>query len=216
LRSASNTTPQCYIAFMIIKIHPQNPQEKEIKRVVDILENGGIIIYPTDTLYAFGCNIFDQKAVNKICQLKQIDPKKVPLSFVCSNISHISEYARITNDTFSLLKNNLPGAFTFLLQGNNNLPRLFKEKKTVGVRIPDNKIVKKIVETLNHPILSTSIFIDEDETEYATNPDLIEDKFGHLVDCVIDGGYGTLDVSTIVDCTENTINIIRQGKGILR
>lgn len=201
---------------MIIKIHPQNPQEKEIKRVVDILENGGIIIYPTDTLYAFGCSIFDQKAVNKICQLKQIDPKKVPLSFVCSTISHISEYAKISNDTFALLKNNLPGAFTFLLQGNTNLPRLFKEKKTVGVRIPDNKIVKKIVETLNHPILSTSIFIDEDDTEYATNPDLIDEKYGHLVDCVIDGGNGTLDISTIVDCTENPINIIREGKGILR
>lgn len=201
---------------MIINIHPQNPQEKEIKRVVDILENGGIIIYPTDTLYAFGCSIFDQKAVNKICQLKQIDPKKIPLSFVCSTISHISEYAKISNDTFAILKNNLPGAFTFLLQGNTNLPRLFKEKKTVGVRIPDNKIVKKIVETLNHPILSTSIFIDEDDTEYATNPDLIDEKYGHLVDCVIDGGYGTLDISTIVDCTENPINIIREGKGILR
>ncbi|HOR41368.1 MAG TPA: L-threonylcarbamoyladenylate synthase [Paludibacteraceae bacterium] len=201
---------------MIINIHPQNPQEKEIKRVVDILENGGIIIYPTDTLYAFGCSIFDQKAVNKICQLKQIDPKKVPLSFVCSNISHISEYATLHNNTFSLLKKNLPGAFTFLLKGNHNLPRLFKEKKTVGVRIPDNKIVRSIVEILNHPIVSTSLFIDDNEPEYATDPDLIHEKYGHIVDCVIDGGYGTLDVSTIVDCTEDSFEIIRQGKGILK
>ncbi len=200
---------------MLIRIHPTNPQAKEIKKVVDILENGGIIIYPTDTLYAFGCDIFNQKAVSKICQIKQIDNKKVPLSFVCSNISHVSEYAKLTDDTFRLLKKNLPGAFTFLLQGNNNLPRLFKEKKIVGVRIPDNDIVRSLIEMLNHPLLSTSIFVDKDEPEYATDPDLIHEKYGHLVDCVVDGGYGTLDVSTIVDCTENSFDIIRQGKGEL-
>ena len=200
---------------MLIRIHPTNPQAKEIKKVVDILENGGIIIYPTDTLYAFGCDIFNQKAVSKICQIKQIDNKKVPLSFVCSNISHVSEYAKLTDDTFRLLKKNLPGAFTFLLQGNNNLPRLFKEKKIVGVRIPDNDIVRSLIEMLNHPLLSTSIFVDKDEPEYATDPDLIHEKYGQLVDCVVDGGYGTLDVSTIVDCTENSFDIIRQGKGEL-
>lgn len=201
---------------MLIKVHPENPQAKEIKRIVDILNNGGVIIYPTDTLYAFGCNIFDQKAVNKICQIKQTDPKKMPLSFVCSNISHISEFAKFSNETFKVLKENLPGAFTFLLQGNSTLPRLFKDKKIVGVRIPDNEIVRNIVEELTHPILSSSIFVDADETEFSTNPELIYEKYGHLVDCVVDGGEGSLDVSTIVDCTENNYEVTRQGKGKLQ
>ena len=198
---------------MLIQVHPQNPQEKELKKVVEILKNGGLIIYPTDTVYAIGCDIFNARAVEKICQIKKIDPKKVPLSFMCSDISHISAYAKIDNNTFKLLKQNLPGPFTFLLNGNSNLPRLFKEKKIIGARIPNNIIATQLVETLGNPILTTSIFVEEGHTEYSTNPELIDEKYGHLVDCVIDGGEGELSVSTIVDCTTDEFIIKRQGKG---
>lgn len=199
---------------MIIKLYEDNPNPREILEIVKILKDGGVIVYPTDTLYAFGCDITNAKAVEKICAIKNIDPVKMPLSFVCSNISHVSNYSFIDNKLFKILKSCLPGPFTFLLKGNSNLPKLFKKKNVVGIRIPDNKIALAIVEALGNPILSSSVPINEDEIEYSTDPELIEEFFGSRVDCVIDGGIGETEPSTIIDCTGDEIEVKRKGKGI--
>ena len=199
---------------MIIKLYEDNPNPREILEVVKILKDGGVIVYPTDTLYAFGCDITNAKAVEKICAIKNIDPVKMPLSFVCSNISHVSNYSFIDNKLFKILKSCLPGPFTFLLKGNSNLPKLFKKKNVVGIRIPDNKIALAIVEALGNPILSSSVPINEDEIEYSTDPELIEEFFGSRVDCVIDAGIGETEPSTIIDCTGDEIEVKRKGKGI--
>ncbi len=199
---------------MIIKLYEDNPNPREILEIVKILKDGGIIVYPTDTLYAFGCDITNAKAVEKICAIKNIDPVKMPLSFVCSNISHVSNYSFIDNKLFKILKSCLPGPFTFLLKGNSNLPKLFKKKNVVGIRIPDNKIALAIVEALGNPILSSSVPINEDEIEYSTDPELIEEFFGSRVDCVIDAGIGETEPSTIIDCTGEDMEIKRKGKGI--
>lgn len=199
---------------MIIKLYEDNPNPREILEIVKILKDGGIIVYPTDTLYAFGCDITNAKAVEKICAIKNIDPVKMPLSFVCSNISHVSNYSFIDNKLFKVLKSCLPGPFTFLLKGNSNLPKLFKKKNVVGIRIPDNKIALAIVEALGNPILSSSVPINEDEIEYSTDPELIEEFFGSRVDCVIDAGIGETEPSTIIDCTGEDMEIKRKGKGI--
>ena len=199
---------------MIIKLYEDNPNPREILEIVKILKDGGVIVYPTDTLYAFGCDITNAKAVEKICAIKNIDPVKMPLSFVCSNISHVSNYSFIDNKLFKILKSCLPGPFTFLLKGNSNLPKLFKKKNVVGIRIPDNKIALAMVEALGNPILSSSVPINEDEIEYSTDPELIEEFFGSRVDCVIDGGIGETEPSTIIDCTGDEIEVKRKGKGI--
>lgn len=199
---------------MIVKLYEDNPNPREILEIVKILKDGGVIVYPTDTLYAFGCDITNAKAVEKICAIKNIDPVKMPLSFVCSNISHVSNYSFIDNKLFKILKSCLPGPFTFLLKGNSNLPKLFKKKNVVGIRIPDNKIALAIVEALGNPILSSSVPINEDEIEYSTDPELIEEFFGSRVDCVIDGGIGETEPSTIIDCTGDEIEVKRKGKGI--
>jgi tRNA threonylcarbamoyl adenosine modification protein (Sua5/YciO/YrdC/YwlC family) len=199
---------------MIIKLYEDNPNPREILEIVKILKDGGVIVYPTDTLYAFGCDITNAKAVEKICAIKNIDPVKMPLSFVCSNISHVSNYSFIDNKLFKILKSCLPGPFTFLLKGNSNLPKLFKKKNVVGIRIPDNKIALAIVEALGNPILSSSVPINEDEIEYSTDPELIEEFFGSRVDCVIDGGIGETEPSTIIDCTGDDMEVKRKGKGI--
>lgn len=199
---------------MIIKLYEDNPNPREILEIVKILKDGGVIVYPTDTLYAFGCDITNVKAVEKICAIKNIDPVKMPLSFVCSNISHVSNYSFIDNKLFKILKSCLPGPFTFLLKGNSNLPKLFKKKNVVGIRIPDNKIALAIVEALGNPILSSSVPINEDEIEYSTDPELIEEFFGSRVDCVIDGGIGETEPSTIIDCTGDEMEVKRKGKGI--
>ena len=199
---------------MIIKLYEDNPNPREILEIVKILKDGGVIVYPTDTLYAFGCDITNAKAVEKICAIKNIDPVKMPLSFVCSNISHVSNYSFIDNKLFKILKSCLPGPFTFLLKGNSNLPKLFKKKNVVGIRIPDNKIALAIVEALGNPILSSSVPINEDEIEYSTDPELIEEFFGSRVDCVIDGGIGETEPSTIIDCTGDEMEVKRKGKGI--
>lgn len=199
---------------MIIKLYEDNPNPREILEVVKILKNGGVIVYPTDTLYAFGCDITNAKAVEKICAIKNIDPVKMPLSFVCSNISHVSNYSFIDNKLFKILKSCLPGPFTFLLKGNSNLPKLFKKKNVVGIRIPDNKIALAIVEALGNPILSSSVPINEDEIEYSTDPELIEEFYASRVDCVIDGGIGETEPSTIIDCTGDEMEVKRKGKGI--
>lgn len=198
---------------MIIKLYEDNPNPREILEVVKILKDGGVIVYPTDTLYAFGCDITNAKAVEKICAIKNIDPVKMPLSFVCSNISHVSNYSFIDNKLFKILKSCLPGPFTFLLKGNSNLPKLFKKKNVVGIRIPDNKIALALVEALGNPILSSSVPINEDEIEYSTDPELIEEFYGNRVDCVIDGGIGETEPSTIIDCTGDEPEIKRKGKG---
>ncbi len=201
---------------MLIRIYPENPNQREIDKVVQFLRDGGLIVYPTDTIYGLGCDIFNTRAVEKICRYKNIDVRKANLSFICYDLSHISEYAKVDNDTFKLMKKNLPGPFTFILNGNNNLPKLFRNKKTVGIRIPDNNIIRELVKGLGNPILSTSVRDDENEIqEYFTDPELIHERYENIADVVINGGYGSLDPSTIVDCTGDEPVIVRQGKGDL-
>lgn len=202
---------------MIVKIYPENPQPREISRVVEILQNGGIIIYPTDTIYGMGCAINNNKAIEKMAQIKGINLKKDHLSLICHDMSHLSEYAKVTdNNVFKLLKRNLPGPFTFILPATNNIPKILKaNKKTIGYRIPDNSIILKIIQEFGAPILSTSIRDEDEIIEYTTDPELIHEKYENLVDIVIDGGYGDNNPSTIVDCTTFPFEIIREGKGIL-
>lgn len=203
--------------LMLIKIHPQNPNERLIKQVIETLQRGGVIIYPTDTIYGLGCDITRPKAIEKICAIKGLRPEKAYFSFICADLSHISEYTKpITNETFRLLKRTLPGPFTFILDASNKVPKLLSsKKKTVGIRIPDNNITREIVNHLGNPIISTSIHEEDDIMEYATDPELIHEKYRNLVDLVIDGGYGENLPSTVVDCTSEPLAVLRQGKGIL-
>ncbi len=200
---------------MLIKIYPDNPNPREIDKVVSVLNDGGTIIYPTDTLYAIGCDALNVRAVEKICALKGINPQKSNLSIVCSDLSSISEYAKVDTPTFKLMKRNLPGPFTFILPTTSSLPKIYKNKKTVGIRVPDNNIVREIVSQLGNPILSTSVSQGNDEIEYLTDPELIHEKWSSIADIVIDGGPGGIEPSTVVDCTGDEPVIIRQGKGIL-
>ena len=205
------------MCFMLLKIHPENPEGRKIKQVVETLESGGIIIYPTDTVYGIGCDIFNNEAVKRICQIRRLDPVKAHLSFICENISQIAEYtAPIDNDIFRLMKQHLPGAFTFILKSNNQIPKLFKNrKKTIGVRVPDNKIVKGIVETLGRPILTASLKSDDEILEYFTDPFDIYEDYRRQVDVVIDGGVGGNVPSTVVDCTKAEMEVLRVGAGEL-
>lgn len=200
---------------MIVKLYENNTNPQQVRKVVELLRDGGIIIFPTDTVYAFGCDIFKPAAVEAIARFKEKDSKKSELSFICHEISQISEYARLSDDAFKLVRKHLPGPFTFLLQGSSKLPKLFKNKKIVGIRMPDNNIALELVRELGNPMMVSSIFTDDDTLEYLTDPELIEEKFGSMVDLVIDGGYGGLAPSTIVDCTDDEPEIIRQGKGII-
>ena len=201
---------------MLKRIYNDNPDEKKIDEVVKCLENGGIIIYPTDTVYGLGCNINNKKALERIARIKGLKLKDAHFSFICFDLSDLSKYAKqINSRTFKLLKRIFPGPFTIILKGTNKIPKIFSnKKKTVGIRIPNNNIVREIVKKLGSPIVSTSI-IDEDAIiEYSTDPDLIYEKYKDLVDLIIDGGYGMNVASTVVDCTdENDYKIIRQGKG---
>lgn len=202
---------------MLLRINPDNPEGRKIQKVVECLEQGGIIIYPTDTVYGLGCNIFDNKAVERICRLRNLDPVKARLSFICKDFSQVSEYThQIDNQIFRLMKKNLPGPFTFVLRSSNQVPKMFKNrKKTVGVRIPDNNIVISIVETLGHPILTASLKSDDEVLEYFTDPQDIYEDFKNQVDIVIDGGIGKNVPSTVVDCTDTEPLIIREGAGTL-
>ncbi|WP_026898039.1 L-threonylcarbamoyladenylate synthase [Daejeonella oryzae] len=202
---------------MLIKIYPENPNEKSIQQVVDVLKKGGLIIYPTDTVYGLGCDITNQKAIEKICQIKGIKPDKANFSFVCYDLSHISDYIKpIDNETYRVLKKALPGAFTFIFNASKKVPKLLSSnKKTVGIRVPDNTIAREIVKQLGNPILSTSIHDDDDILEYSTDPELIHEKYEDLVDLIIDGGYGSNEASTVIDCTTGEFDIIREGKGNL-
>ena len=198
------------------KIYPENPNLKEIDKIISVLRDGGLVIYPTDTVYAIGCDALNVRAVEKICKLKGIDPRKSNLSIICYDLSNISEYAKVSNMVFKVMKKNLPGPFTFILPTSGELPKIYKNKKEVGIRIPDNNIIRELVKQLGNPILTTSIHDEDDDiVEYSTDPELIYEKYEDIVDVVIDGGYGGVEASTVVDCTTDEISILRQAKGDL-
>ena len=198
----------------ILKIYPDNPQENLINEVIKTLNNGGLIIYPSDTIYALGCNIFDIKAMEKLAQIKKQKLEKSKFSIICNDLSHLSDFTRpIDTSVFRFLKSHLPGPFTFILEANKSLPLAYKGHKTIGIRVPDHSIPQLIVEKLGHPIASTSIRDDDEIIEYSTDPELIAEKYDHLVDIVIDSGYGDNIASTIVDLTSGEPEVIRQGKG---
>jgi tRNA threonylcarbamoyl adenosine modification protein (Sua5/YciO/YrdC/YwlC family) len=202
------------MSAVTLKIYPQNPELKKIIQVVNILKDGGVGIYPTDTIYGLGCDIHNQKAVERVCQIKGLKPEKINLSFICYDLSHISEYAVVSTPTFKLMKKALPGPFTFILNASHNVPRiLHTPKKTVGIRVPDNSIARAIVKELGNPIITTSIKDDDEVIEYSTDPELILEKFIKQVDFVIDGGAGQNIASTIVDCTQDEFVVVRQGLG---
>lgn len=197
-----------------IKIYPENPNEAAIQKVVKVLKNGGLVIYPTDTVYGLGCDITNTKALERIAKIKGIKLEKANFSFICHDLSNLSDYVKqIDTATFKILKRSLPGPYTFILPGNNNLPKEFKNKKTVGIRIPANAIVLEIVKQLGNPIVSTSIYDEDEVLEYSTDPELIFEKWQSKVEMVIDGGYGDNHPSTIVDISEGEPIIIREGKG---
>ncbi|WP_297514512.1 L-threonylcarbamoyladenylate synthase [Flavobacterium sp.] len=199
-----------------VKIYNDNPNEAALKKVVEVLRNGGIIIYPTDTVYGLGCDITNAKALERVAKLKGIKLEKANLSFICSDLSHISDYVKqIDTSTFKLLKRALPGPYTFILPGNNDLPKVFKNKKTVGIRVPDNNIIRSIVNILGNPIISTSIHDEDEVLEYSTDPELIFEKWQNLVDLVIDGGYGDNTPSTVIDLSGYEPVVVREGKGSL-
>lgn len=198
----------------LIKLYEDNPSEKHLQTIVDVLKNDGLIIYPTDTVYGLGCDINSKKALEKIARIKQIKLEKANLSFVFESLSNLSEYvSQIDSNTFKILKRNLPGPYTFILPGNNKLPKVFKKKKTIGLRVPDHNITLSIVRALGNPIVSTSIKDDDEVVEYTTDPSLILEKWNKLVDIVVDGGFGNNIPSTVIDLTTDEPSLIREGKG---
>jgi tRNA threonylcarbamoyl adenosine modification protein (Sua5/YciO/YrdC/YwlC family) len=202
---------------MLIRIYPENPNPKAIEQVVQVLKKGGLIIYPTDTVYGLGCDITNHKAIEAVARIRNIKPEKANFSFVCHDLRNLSDYTKpIDNAVFRVLKKALPGPFTFILNASGNVPKLLSSnKKTVGIRVPDNDIAREIVKQLGNPILSTSIKDDDDIIEYSTDPELIHEKYENLVDLVIDGGYGGNIASTVVDVTSGEFEVIREGKGDL-
>lgn len=199
-----------------IKIYEDNPNPKEIKRVVEVLKKGGLVIYPSDTVYALGCDITNKAALEKVARIKGVKLEKANFSFICEDLSNLSDYVKqIDSATFKLLKRALPGPYTFILPGNNNLPSVFKKKKEVGIRVPDNAITQALVRELGNPIISTSIKDEDEVIEYTTDPELIFEKWQKLVDVVIDGGYGGNIASTVIDLTGSEPVLIREGKGSL-
>ena len=199
-----------------IKLYNDNPSEKEIAKIVKVLQNGGLVIYPTDTVYGLGCDITNTKALEKVAKIKGVKLEKSNFSFVCNNLSHLSDYVKqIDTATYKILKRALPGPYTFILPGSNSLPKVFKKRKTVGIRVPDNNIARTIVEALGNPIVSTSIRDEDDVIEYTTDPELIFEKWQNLVDIVVDGGFGDNHASTVIDLTDGEPEVIREGKGSL-
>jgi tRNA threonylcarbamoyl adenosine modification protein (Sua5/YciO/YrdC/YwlC family) len=198
---------------MLLHLHPDNPQPRNIKTIVECLLDGGVIIYPTDTIYGLGCDIFQHKAVERICQIKQVDPAKAQLSFICYDLSDLSKYTKsISTPLYRLLKTYLPGPYTFILPASKQVPRILKSKKdTIGLRVPDNIITRSLVKELGHPILSSSL--PGEMVEEYTDPEMIHDKFGHTVDIVVDGGIGGIVPSTVIDCTGDELRVIRKGLG---
>ena len=202
---------------MLVRIYEENPNQKEIDNIVSILSKGGLVIYPTDTIYAIGCDLLNSKGLEAISKIKGVKPEKANFSLICYDLSHISDFTKpLDNSTFKLMKRVLPGPFTFILNASNSVPRIFKSKrKTIGIRIPDNNIARTIVKELGRPLVTSSIHDDDEIIEYTTDPELIHEKYKDKVEVVINGGYGTNIASTIVDCTQNEPEIIRQGVGIL-
>ena len=198
---------------MLLHIHPENPQPRQIKTVVECLQRGGVIIYPTDTIYGLGCDILQHKAIERICRIKNVDPKKAQLSFICSDLSHLSDYAKqLTTATYRLLKEYLPGPYTFILPASKMVPKILQSKKdTIGLRIPDNKIALAIINELGRPILSASL--PGEMVEDYTDPEIMYENFMNEVDMVIDGGIGGTEPSTVIDCTKEEYEVIRQGAG---
>lgn len=203
---------------MLVRLYNENPNPREIRKIVDVLRKGGLIIYPTDTVYGLGCDITNQKAVESIARWKGVKIEKSNFSFICSDFRHLSLYTKpINNSVFKIMRKNLPGPFTFILEANNNVPRYFKgKKKTVGIRIPDNNIIREIVAELGNPILSSSIHDEDEILDYTVDPELIHEKFENIADLVIDGGYGEVIPSTIIDCSQGELTIVREGKGKLK
>ncbi|MDR2385389.1 MAG: threonylcarbamoyl-AMP synthase [Tannerella sp.] len=200
---------------MLIKIYPENPNPKDVRKVIEAFRDGGLVIYPTDTMYAIGCDALDVRAVERICKIKGVNPQKSNLSIICYDLSGISEYAKVNNQVFKLIRNYLPGPFTFILPTSSELPKIYKNRKEVGIRMPNNSIIRELCKELGNPILTMSINYDPDEPEYATDPELIHEKYGEEVDVVIDGGFGDTEGSTVVNCTKEPFEITRQGKGII-
>lgn len=201
---------------MLLKLYERNNDPSVISEITELLDEGGLIIYPTDTMYAIGCHALKERAVEKICKIKGMDPRKNRLSIICYDLSTISQYAHMDNSTFKLMKKNLPGPFTFILEGTSRLPKIFRSRKEVGIRMPAHQAVMQIAEALGAPLMTASIPYDEDDDPgYATEPELIHEKWGKTVDMVIDSGPGSLDVSTVIDCTGPEITVIRQGIGEL-
>jgi tRNA threonylcarbamoyl adenosine modification protein (Sua5/YciO/YrdC/YwlC family) len=205
------------MAAELLKIHPDNPEPRKIAKVVELLEKGGVIIYPTDTIYGIGCDIFNQRAVERVCQIKGVHVDKTMLSFVCQDISHISEYVKsLSTPVFKVMKKALPGPFTFILEASSKVPKIIHaKKKTVGIRVPDHNIPRLLVEQLGRPIITTSIHDEDDILEYSTDPEIIFEKYKNLVDIVVDSGIGNIMPSTIVDCTGDVFEVVRQGAGDL-
>lgn len=201
---------------MLVKIYPENPNPREIAKVVKALQDGELIVYPTDTVYAIGCDALNVRAVERICRMKGVNPQKSNLSIICSDLSNLSEYAKVNNATFKLMKKNLPGPFTFILPTSSELPKIYKNRKEVGIRVPDNNIVRTLVSELGNPLLTMSVHDEDDELiEYSTDPELIHEKYANQVSIVIDGGMGGIEPSTVVDCTDDELEVVRQGKGEL-
>lgn len=198
-----------------IKLYPENPERDKIDHIVSVLRDGGVIIYPTDTIYGIGCDLFHRKAVDRVCRIKGIKPKNLNLSFICYDLSDIATYVkRIDTPTFKVLKKSLPGPFTFILESNSNVPKILNvNKKTVGIRIPDNNIPRMIVDLLGNPIITSSIRNNDELIEYTTDPEIIYEDFKHQVDLVIDGGVGGNTPSTVVDCTQDELIVLREGLG---
>ena len=202
---------------MLIKIYPQNPQPRAIQQVVEVLERGGIVVYPTDTLYGFGCAIDQLQAAETVARIKGNEVERDLFSFICADLSQLSLYCKpISDTTFKMMKRHLPGPFTFILEANNQVPKLFKsKKKTVGIRVPDNTIIREIVKELGRPVLNTSLNSNYEDPEYVSDPEWIHEFYGSLIDIVVDGGEGGMEPSTVIDCTSGEPVIIRQGLGEL-
>ena len=200
---------------MFIKIYPENPNPKAIDKVISVLRDGGLVIYPTDTVYAIGCDALNVRAVEKICQIKGVNPQKSGLSIICYDLSNLSAYAKVSNSAFKLMKKNLPGPFTFILPTSSELPKIYKNRREVGIRVPDNNIIRQLVKELGNPILTMSIHDEDEYIEYSTDPELIAEKYEDVVDVVIDGGMGGTEASTVIYCTSDEFVIVRQGKGEL-
>lgn len=202
---------------MLIKIYPENPDERRIQQVIDVLKKGGVIVYPTDSVYSMGCDMSNKRAVEKMAQLKGVKLEEANFSLICYDLSNISEYTvQFGTDIYKMMKRALPGPYTFILNANKNIPKLFQSKKqTIGIRVPDNNIARTIVNQLGNPMLSTSVHDDDEILEYTTDPELIHERYDGQVDIVIDGGYGNNEASTVIDCTGETPEIVRQGIGVV-